>query len=108
MHKIMELKERLIDELEEYADKPSYSTEDVMEIKYLSSAIDHMCNMLEKCDEDYDGYSHKRRYSRSMRRDSMGRYSKASENFKMGLEELLKDAPNDHIRQKMQDVMYEM
>ncbi len=128
MHKIYEVKEKLIDEIEEYAGKQNLSHDDVMTLKYLSSAVDHMCNIIEKCEEesegsygyDYDGRSYARGgrrggrsyamggYSRTQRRDSMGRYSRAEDDFKMELQELINEAPNDQVRQKMQDIMYGM
>ena len=120
MHKLYELKEKLIEEMENYAGKPNLSKDDVMYVKYLSSSVDHICNILEKADdEEYSnrGYS-RRRYSigdRMMnensyarRRDAMGRYSRAGEDFRMELQELIQDAPNDHIRQKMQSIMSEI
>lgn len=68
------------------------------------------------------GYSNRRGGGRSNRsyargranRDSMGRYSSrggysmANEDFRMELEELIEDAPNEHIKQKMRDLMREM
>lgn len=48
------------------------------------------------------------------RRDSRGRYSResgysrAEDDFKMQLEELMQDAPNEQIRQKMQRIMGDM
>lgn len=126
MHKIYELKEKLIDEMEEYAGKQNLSKDDVMTLKYLSSAVDHMCNILEKCEEESEGsygYDYNRgsyarggrgsyammpHYSRAQRRDSMGRYSRAEDDFKMELQELINEAPNDQVRQKMQDIMYGM
>lgn len=42
------------------------------------------------------------------RRDSMGRYSRASEDFRAELEEMMQDAPNDTIRQRMMDMMNEI
>ena len=46
MHKLYDLKEKLICEMEEYAGKQDLSRTDVETIKYLSSAVDHMCNIL--------------------------------------------------------------
>lgn len=53
---------------------------------------------------------------RSSRRDSMGRFSRDggsyesgySGDFRMELEELMQDAPNDQVRQKLQRIMSEM
>lgn len=123
MHKLYDLKERLIEEMEDYADRSNLSKEDVEVIKYMASAADHICGLLEKADMD-DEYSmamrgrgtYSRRgrsyntdgYSMAQRRDSMGRYSRAKEDFKMELQDLINDAPNDKVREKMQNIMYEM
>ena len=56
MHEIMELKENLMSELGEYARTPKLSVEDVMVVKALSSAIDHMCNIIMAAEEE-EGYS---------------------------------------------------
>lgn len=118
MHKLYELKETLIEEMEEFAGKSNLSKDDVMFIKYLSSSVDHICNIIDACEEE-EGYSGRgysmRRYSRmddghsyARRRDSMGRYSRAKEDFADELRDLINDAPNDRIRQKMQSIMSEM
>ena len=131
MHKLYELKEKLMEEMEAYSENGKYSKEDVESIKYLSSAVDHICNIIERCEDEeysmaggsygdmsYDDMSYARgnrggsrggrvNYSRARRRDSMGRYSRA-EDFRMELQDLIKDAPNDHVRQKMQAIMSEM
>jgi len=38
----------------------------------------------------------------------MGRYSRVSEDFRAELEEMMQDAPNDTIRQRMMDMMNEI
>lgn len=129
MHKLYEVKEKLIDELEELADKSKYSREDVETIKYMSSAVDHLCNILMDMDEDeysnarggdrggrgqsrtsYGSYARGR--GNNAKRDSMGRYSREgysrADDFAMELRELMEDAPNDRIRQKMQSIVSEM
>lgn len=48
---------------------------------------------------------------RNARRDSMGRYSRNggySGDFRAELEDLIEDAPNEHIKRKMRDLMQEM
>ncbi len=66
----------------------------------------------------YEG-SYARGRGRNARRDSRGRYSNeggssyegssyAEEDFKMELEELMQDAPNEQIKQKLQRMMSEM
>ena len=91
MHKLYELKETLIEEMEEFAGKSNLSKDDVMFIKYLSSSVDHICNIIDACEEE-EGYSG--------RGYSMRRYSR--------MDDLINDAPNDRIRQKMQSIMSEM
>lgn len=121
MHKLHELKEKLIEELENFSGKQRLSRDDVEAVKYLSSAIDHLCNIVEESgmsnssyDSSYDSsYSRSRSndgssYYSSRRRDSMGRYSRAEEDFKKGLQELIKESPNDQMRQKMQNLLNEM
>lgn len=97
MHKLYELKEKLMKELEEYADNGKFSKDDVEVIKYAASAIDHICNIMESADEEYSeaggrsyyvdgmgnvsyargrGGSSYARGRRNARRDSMGRYSR--------------------------------
>lgn len=84
MHEIMELKENLMAELGEYARTPKLSVEDVMVVKALSSAVDHLCNIVMAAEED-EGYAMRGsqsagRYSREGRGGGggNGRYSRES------------------------------
>lgn len=133
MHKLYELKEKLIEEMEAYSENGKYSKDDVEAIKYLSSAVDHICNIIERYEEDGEysnnmmpmgggmsyargsrGGSYARGRGRNARRDSMGRYSReggysrAEDDFRIDLQELMADAPNDQVRQKLQRIMSEM
>lgn len=82
MHdKLYELKDKLMKELEEYSQNGKYSKEDVETIKYMASAVDHLCNIVERAeDEEYSqrgsyaydngnmgGGSYRGGYSRNMR-----------------------------------------
>lgn len=116
MHKLHELKEKLVKELENYSEKQRITREDVETIKYLASAIDHICNVVDESgmsfrnsyessnNGSYDSYS--RDYSR--KRDSMGRYSRAEDDFRTELQNLMKDAPTEQMRQRMQNLMNEL
>ena len=53
MHKLYELKEKLMRELEDYADNGKFSKEDVEAIKYTASAIDHICNIVDGEEGEY-------------------------------------------------------
>ena len=99
MHKLYELKEKLIKELEDYADNGKFSKDDVEAIKYTASAIDHICNIVMDMEEEEGGSSYRgssyrggssyrnsraggesgqsraRGRGRNAKRDSMGRYS---------------------------------
>jgi hypothetical protein len=102
MHKLYELKDKLIGELEDYSENGKYSKEDVEAIKYMASAVDHICNIMEDvgAEEGYSGeggmnrtttrignrggsyrggyeggMSYARGRGRNARRDSRGRYS---------------------------------
>lgn len=62
MHELYELKDKLMKELEEYSQNGKYSKEDVETIKYMASAVDHLCNIVERAeDEEYSqrgGYAY--------------------------------------------------
>lgn len=83
MHELYELKDKLIKELEDYSQNGKFSKEDVESIKYMASAVDHLCNIMERKDDEEE-YSMRSRNSyargrRNVRRDSMGRYSTADD-----------------------------
>lgn len=132
MHKLYELKDKLMKELEEYADNGKFSKEDVEAIKYTASAIDHICNIVEGEEGEYSnmypyayegGGSYARggrggnrgggggSYARgrmNARRNSMGRYSRedgysrAGEDMAEELRGLMADAPDEHIRMEIE------
>lgn len=52
MDALYELKEKLMKELEEYSQNGKYSKEDVETIKYMASAVDHLCNIVERAEEE--------------------------------------------------------
>lgn len=122
MHKIMTLKEHLLDELEEYADKKQFSMEDLTAIKYLASAADHLCCVVKDSEEsEYSSRGMSRlayrdpvRMSyddgvepgRSYRRDRMGRYASRGYSRDDGmadkLREAMNSAPDEHTRSEIQ------
>lgn len=83
MDKLYEVKEKLMDEIEEYASKSMLSKDDALTLKALTGAADHLCNLIENKDmEGNSGFypyymrSYRGRNSyRGQKRDSMGRYS---------------------------------
>lgn len=122
-------------ELEDYSENGKFSKEDVEAIKYITSAIDHICNIIENEDEysnagimgsgpysyadngrggnrgGRSNRSYARDRGRNARRDSMGRYSSEGDysyDFKVDLEELMQDAPNERVKMKLREIMQEM
>ena len=135
MHKLMELKEKLIEELGDYSENGKFSKEDVEAIKYIASGIDHICNIVERDEYSNDsgsddgsygsytdgssgayrrggrGYRGSYARGRGARRDSMGRYSsengysRAADEMVMELRELMDDAPDQQTKQEMERIV---
>lgn len=124
MDELYELKDKLMKELKEYAGNGKFSKEDVESIKYITSSIDHICNIAEG-EEGYSGYypmmgrayndgmenrSYRGSYAR--KRDSMGRYSGergyARDGLADKLRELMDEAPDEHIRMEIKRLVDKM
>ena len=125
MHGLYELKETLCKELEEYGKKGEMSTGSLDVIDKLAHAVKNIDKIIETYEEDgysnemdggmsYRRSSYARGRGRNARRDAMGRYSgergysRAEDDFTMELKELMDNAPNDRIRQKIHSIMSEM
>lgn len=131
MHKLYELKDMLCEELEEYGSKGKLDVGSLDVVDKLAHAIKNIDKIIEAKDEYsyandgnmsmYDGGSYARggrsramggSYARGRnsyaKRDAMGRYSRDNNEFMMELRELIEDAPNDRIKQKMQGIISEM
>lgn len=116
MHKLYDLKEKLMQELEDYSENGKFSKDDVESIKYIASAIDHICNIAEDSDEysnmyygeDGESYarggnrSYARGRGRNARRDAMGRYSRANDDIVEQLRMMMQEAPDERTRQEFQ------
>lgn len=114
MDKLYELKDKLMKELEDYSQNGKFSKEDVESIKYMASAVDHLCNIMDG-EEGYSGHypymgaydGRGTSYRRSYKRDSMGRYSRENRGYSRNdladkMRELMDDAPDDRTRQEIQ------
>ena len=106
MHKLKDLKEKLIEELEDYSENGKFSKEDVESIKYMASAVDHLCHIIDEYEEKYSG-NYPMYEASYARRDARGRYmsdgySRAMDDMTMELRNLMKDAPNENVRQEFQ------
>lgn len=129
MHKLHELKEKLMRELEDYSENGKFSKEDVEAIKYITSAVDHLCNIMDEADGEYSergsyayeqgggnrggGYSRNYAYARgrggNARRDSMGRYSRegSREEMVMQLRDMMQNAPDERTRMRIEELVRE-
>jgi hypothetical protein len=137
MEKLYKLKEDLIAELEEYAEHKEKSRQDVMDIKCLASAADHICGILEKAQkqgeqggntlgmyprywgEDGQYMDGNKMYGRNQSRASNGRYMDGqsggnysmyghSENPVDGLRKLIRDAEDPNERRILEDALNRM
>lgn len=122
MHKLYDLKEKLMQELEDYSGNGKFSKDDVESIKYIASAIDHICNIVEESDEYSNMYygeddgsyarggnrSYARGRGRNARRDSMGRYSRANDDMIEKLRMMMQEAPDQQTRQEFQRFIQKM
>ena len=117
MHGIYELKEQLIEELEQFGMRGSINRSDLPTIDTLAHAAKNVCKIIEAC-EEATGYSYGSRsmrmpsmrgYSyRGARRDSMGRYSGDSEELLENLYTLRDHAGNDHMRAEFDEFISRM
>ena len=77
MHKLEELKEMLMRELENLTKKGELSAGSLDAVDKLTHSIKSICYIIEEM-EDEEGSSGARGRGRNARRDSMGRYSSNS------------------------------
>ena len=123
MRELYDIKENLLKEMKAYAKKDVTASSLTM-IDTLAHALKNIDKVIEKCEEDEggeysnggsmrgsydDGYS--RRYS-NRRRDSMGRYSRdgysGDDDVTMELQDLMRNAPDERTRQKIQTILNRM
>lgn len=132
MQELYDLKEKLCKELKEYGKKEKLDAPSLQVIDTLAHALKNVCKVIESYETEEDGYSNSyggmsnrmmprtsygmNSYARgrgsNARRDSMGRYSSRNdggysndEGFRMSMQDLMQDAPNDYVRQKLMDAM---
>lgn len=139
MHKLYNLKDKLVKELEGYESK-DLSTGSLDVIDKLAHAAKNLGKVIECCEEDgysnayygdsyYDGaemshsgvtyvrpdgsydrgsMSYARGRGRGAKRDSMGRYSRASEDIRHELQELMNKATDEHTKREIRNLMDRM
>ena len=134
MHELYKLKDMLCEELKEYGSKSEMSAGSLEIVDKLSHAIKNLDKIIEKYEEEEEGYSGNYMYERggnrggnyayarggrgrgsNARRDSMGRYSSArdggysrndgKDEMVMQLREMMQDAPNERTRTRIQELI---
>lgn len=137
MHDLYNLKETLMRELESYGHKDKLDITTLQTIDTLAHSLKNVCKVIQDCEAEQNGYSMAGGYSQAygmgmlppMRgqsygnsydmsfargrgpnaaRDSMGRYSSADGDMRMQMQQLMQQAPNDIVRQKMAEAMNAM
>lgn len=115
MHKLYELKDMLCEELEEYGSKGKLDVGSLDVVDKLAHAIKNIDKIIECSEEDYSyGTSYARGRMGNVRRDAMGRYSRDGRysydeaDFRTELQKLMHDAPNERIKQKIQNIVSDM
>lgn len=118
----------LLNEIKEYGTKDKLDLKDVEVVDKLAHATKNMCKVIEDCENEM-GYSNNYSYENSMMGNSMARGRRNSNmsmrsmrggnsrmdgnysnhgGFNNELQELLQQAPNDYVRQKLQEAMQGM
>lgn len=82
MHKLYDLKEMLMAELEEQGDK-QLTMESLKTIDTLAHALKNTCKVIECCENEYSERGYARDYGNSYarNRDSMGRFSRDDRSY---------------------------
>lgn len=130
MHEIIELKEMLCKELEEYGRKGEMSAGTLEIVDKLAHAVKNLGKIIEMDEGEYSGRmgssyarggsrggqggsSYRSSYARGRSRDSRGRYS--SEEYSMAaddviqqLEDMMDSAPDERSKKKIKELIREM
>lgn len=128
MHRLYNLKEQIVDELKKYGSKQDLNMADIDAVDKLAHAGKNLCKIIEACEEEEyseaymsggssrsmphfrmnssmaNNSSYARGRGSNARRDSMGRYT-SSGDFRMDLQELVNNAPNEQVRQRLMETM---
>ena len=125
MKELLELKDTLCKELEEYGRKGKMNAGDLEVVDKLTHTIKNLDKIIENYDGEYSnrGYSMRGDYSNrydngqySMargrgsraKRDSMGRYSSHNDMMIQELRELMEDAPDERTRMEFEQFIKKM
>lgn len=131
MQDLYELKDKLLSELKSYAKKDKLDAASLQIVDTLCHSLKNLCKVIEDKEMEMDSYGYSQAamprmprmsydydmsYARGRgpyaRRDSMGRYSSRDGggysthgDFRMEMQEMMNNAPNEQVRQKMMEAM---
>jgi hypothetical protein len=129
MQELYELRDKLCKELKEYGKKDKLDASSLQIVDTLAHSLKNVCKIIESYEMEegysnasmprmprvsyaYDDMSYARGRGANARRDSMGRYSSrdgggysSHGDFRMEMQDLMNQAPNDYVRQKMMEAM---
>jgi hypothetical protein len=124
MYRLYNVKDMLLNEIKEYGTKDKLDLKDVEVVDKLAHAAKNMCKVIEDCENESMGYSNGYSYEnpsmRNRRNPNMSMRNMRGGNSRMDggysnhggfnneLQELLQQAPNDYVRQKLQEAMQGM
>lgn len=132
MHELYDLNEMLCKELKEYGKKDKLDIASLEAVDKLSESMWRICRIIDRYESmnspeysnrysgnnsymhmpnmSYDGNSYAGVRGMSAKRDSMGRYSsrESEGDYRMELQNMIQEAPNDYVRQKMIEAMNHM
>lgn len=122
MHKLYDLKEKLCYELEQYEGKENFSAADIDRIDDLTDIVKNLGKIIKMSEEEesyssmadhsYRGGRYEGRYegsyARGIRRDDMGRYSRADEDIIKELEHLADRATDRKTKQEIDRLVTKM
>ena len=126
MRELYDLYDILCKELKEYGKKDKLDMASLDAVDKLSESLWRICRIIDRYEsmnemEYSNGYSRNNSYANmpyhgnsysvgrgiNARRDSMGRYSNDGD-YRMNLQNMIQEAPNDYVRQKMVEAMNHM
>lgn len=135
MQELYKLKDMLCEDLKEYSKKEKLDMQSLNAIDTLCHSLKNLCKIIHDYEgypeEDYSqammprmprysygngmgmtDMSYARGRGANAKRDSMGRYSSRNGgnysnhgDLRMEIQEIMQDAPNDYVRQKLMDAM---
>lgn len=125
MNELYAIKDKLCNELKSYSKKETLDLASLQAIDTLAHSLKNVCKIIEYYENEAEDYSYapmprmpRMSFARGRgpyaKRDNMGRYSSrdgaypSDVDFKADLQDLINNAPNEYVRQKMMEAMNNM